>query len=68
MPVAKHLGMRRLDIAFVLIPGVIPRRRRAAAVQGASHCYARMTGGGPSVEGRNIPAFNIFCSPENQPC
>jgi hypothetical protein len=34
---AKHLGVRRLDAALVLLPGVTPRRRRAAALQGASH-------------------------------
>src|SRR5271157_792406 len=34
---AKHLGVRRLDAALVVLLAVMPRRRRAAALQDASH-------------------------------
>jgi len=34
-----HLGLRRLDAAFVIVLAFISRRRQAAAVQGASHIF-----------------------------
>jgi NAD(P)-dependent dehydrogenase (short-subunit alcohol dehydrogenase family) len=45
----RHLGLRRLDAAIAMVLGVISRRRRAAAAQGASHIF--MHSGEPKAHG-----------------